>query len=124
MTKETFTRFDVVDHLKTEQDIALYLEAVLEDGDAATIALALGDVARARNMSQLARDTNITRQGLLKALSKDGNPSLDTVLKVTRALGLQLTFKPAKPVTASPRARATAPRAAAKAPRRRAAPRA
>jgi probable addiction module antidote protein len=78
--------------LKTEDDVAAYLEAVMEEGadDARLIAAALGDVARARGMMQLARDTGLTREGLYKALSADGNPSFDTVLKVMKALGLRL----------------------------------
>lgn len=96
MTKETFSRYDAADYLKDEADIAAYLEAVMEDGanDAAAIAHALGDVARARNMSQLARDTGMTREGLYKALSGTGNPSFATVLKVSQALGLKMTFTP------------------------------
>lgn len=94
MTQETFSRYDAADYLKDEADIAAYLDAVMEDSgnDAAAIAHALGDVARARNMSQLARDTGMTREGLYKALSGTGNPSFATVLKVSRALGLTLTF--------------------------------
>ena len=96
--RETFSRYDTADYLKTEEDIAHYMEAVMEEGgdDANLIAHALGDVARARNMSQLARDTGLTREGLYKALSGDGNPSFATVLKVANALGLQLHFEPAK----------------------------
>ncbi len=95
--RETFSRYDSADYLKTEEDIALYLEACMEEGgdDPAFIAHALGVVARARNMSQLARDTGLTREGLYKALSGEGNPSFATVLKVARALGLKLTFQPA-----------------------------
>jgi probable addiction module antidote protein len=97
MPKETFSRYDTADYLKTEEDIALYLEAVMEEAsdDPALIAHALGDIARARNMSQLARDTGMTREGLYKALSGEGNPTFATVLKVAKALGLQLHFKPA-----------------------------
>lgn len=93
-TRETFSRYDTADHLKTEEDIALYLEAVLEDGSPALLAAALGDIARARNMSQLSRDTGLTREGLYKALSGRGNPSLDTVMKIAHALGLRLSFQP------------------------------
>jgi probable addiction module antidote protein len=93
--KEKFSRYDVVDYLKTEKDIAGYLEACMEEAgdDAAYIAAALGDIARARGMAQLAKDTGISREGLYKALSADGNPSLATVLKVVKALGLKLTTK-------------------------------
>ncbi len=89
-----FSRYDAADYLKTEEDIAAYLDAVIEEGDPALIAAALGDVARARNLSQLARDVGMSRQGLDKALSGAGNPSLSTVVKVAHALGLQLSFKP------------------------------
>jgi probable addiction module antidote protein len=95
MSKETFSRYDTADYLKTEEDMAAYLDAVMEDGDPALIAAALGDIARARNMSQLARDTGLTREGLYKALSGEGNPSFATVLKVAQALGLRMTFRPA-----------------------------
>lgn len=96
--RETFSRYDTAEHLKTEEDIALYLEAVMEEGGAdnpAFLAAALGNIARARNVSQLARETGLSREGLYKALSGEGNPSLDTVMKVARALGLRLSFKPA-----------------------------
>lgn len=92
-----FSRYDVADYLQTEDDIAAYLDAVMEDGDPALIAAALGDVARVRNLSQLARDVGMSRQGLDKALSGEGNPTLATVLKVAQALGIRLTFKPAQP---------------------------
>ena len=92
-TKETFSRYDAADYLKTDADMAAYLEACLEEApdDPAVIAAALGDIARARGMVQLAKETGLTREGLYKALSKDGNPSLGTVLKVLRALGLKFT---------------------------------
>jgi probable addiction module antidote protein len=85
-------RWDVVEHLKTEEDMALYLEACMEEAgdDAAFIAKALGDIARARGMTQLAKDTGMGRESLYKALSGEGNPSFATILKVTRALGLRL----------------------------------
>lgn len=89
-----FSRYDTVDYLTTEEDIVAYLDAVVEDGEPTLIAAALGDVARARNLSQLARDVGMSRQGLDKALSGEGNPSLSTVVKVAHALGLQLSFKP------------------------------
>ena len=95
MSKVTFSRYDTVDYLKTEEDIAAYFEAAIEDGDPALIVAALGDIARARNMSQLARKTGMTREGLYKALSKDGNPSFATVSKVAQALGLRITVIPA-----------------------------
>jgi probable addiction module antidote protein len=88
--------YDSADHLQSEEDIAAYLQAVMEEGadDPAYLARALGVVARARNMSQLARDTGLTREGLRKALAPDGNPSYATVAKVAKALGFKLTLTP------------------------------
>ena len=83
-------KWDIQDHLKSEEDISLYWEACLEDAgdDAAFLAKVLGDIARARGMTQLARDTGLTREGLYKALSVNGNPEFATVMKVIKALGL------------------------------------
>lgn len=85
-------KWDVVDHLKTGEDMALYFEAAMEEAgdDANYIAKVLGDIARARGMTQLAKDAGLGRESLYKALSGEGNPSFSTILKVTRALGLQL----------------------------------
>lgn len=88
------TKWDASEHLETEADIAAYLNAALEDGDTSVIAAALGDTARAKGMTQLAKETGITRDGLCKALSPAGNPSFDTVQKVLRAFGLQLSITP------------------------------
>ena len=95
MTIKT-TRWDSAEHLKTDEDIQLYLEACLEEAgdDPAFIVHALGVVARAKNMSQLARDTGLTREGLYKALSEDGNPTFATVAKIAKALGFKLTVQP------------------------------
>jgi probable addiction module antidote protein len=95
--KETFSRWDAAEYMNSDDDMAAYLDACLEEApdDPALLAEALGDIARARGMVQLAKDTGLTREGLYKALSKDGNPSLGTVLKVMRALGLKLTAKAA-----------------------------
>src|SRR5687768_10274121 len=92
MAKTVTTRYDVADHLRTPKDMAAYLEACLEeaDGDAAFVAKALGDIARAKGMSQVARDTGLSRESLYKALSGDRSPSFDTILKVIEALGLKL----------------------------------
>lgn len=90
----TFTRYDAADYLKSEEDIAAYLEAAAEDGDTALIAAALGDVVRARNISQLARETGLTREGIYKALSGQGNPSFATIGKIAGALGLRISFQP------------------------------
>lgn len=84
------TTWDAADYLETEADIAAYLNAAFEDGDTSVIAAALGDVARTKGMTQLAKETGITRDGLYKALSPTGNPSFDTIQKVVRALGLKL----------------------------------
>lgn len=85
-------KWDSDEHLKTEEDIALYFEACLKEvgDDAAFIAKALGTIARARGMTQLAKDTGLGRESLYKALSGEGNPSFATILKVTRVLGLRL----------------------------------
>jgi probable addiction module antidote protein len=90
-----FSRYDVTEYLESKEDLAAYLEACMDEAgdDAAYIAAALGDVARARGMVQLAKDTGISREGLYKALSHNGNPSLATVLKVVKALGLRLAAK-------------------------------
>mgnify|MGYP002685876653 CR=1 FL=1 len=91
MTKTTTTRYDVAEHLRTQEEMAAYLEACLEEanGDASFIAKALGDIARAKGMSQIARDAGLGRESLYKALSANGNPEFATILKVVRALGLQ-----------------------------------
>lgn len=96
MNKPSLKKWDSAEHLKTDEDIALYLEACFEEAgdDAAFIAKALGNVARAKGMSQLARDTGLGRESLYKALSGDGNPSFATVLKVMHALGLKLQPQP------------------------------
>jgi len=82
--------WDPAANLKTDADIAHYLEAVFEDGDPTLVAAALGDVARAKGMSQIAQAAGLGRESLYKALSRDGNPEFATVLKVMRALGLKL----------------------------------
>ena len=86
------TRYDVAEHLRTPEEMAAYLEACMEDadGDAAFIAKALGDIARAKGMTQVARDAGLSRESLYKALSGDRAPSFDTILKVMGALGLKL----------------------------------
>jgi len=90
MPKTKTIPWDSAKQLKTENDIANYLEAVFEDGDPALIAHALGVVARAKGMSKIARAAGLGRESLYKALSPDGNPEFVTVLKVMRALGLKL----------------------------------
>jgi probable addiction module antidote protein len=95
MAKTRTRPWDAAEHLDTEEDMAAYLEAALEDGDAALVAAALGDIARAKGMAQIAHDTGLGRESLYKALSPEGNPEFATVLKVVRALGLQLHAAPA-----------------------------
>jgi probable addiction module antidote protein len=89
--------YDVADQLRTPEEMAAYLDAWLTEApdDVAGIARALGDIARAKGMSKIARETGLSRESLYKALSEDGNPSLATVLKVAKALGLQLHAKAA-----------------------------
>ena len=89
---ETFTRWDVAEHLQSKEDVRLYLEACAEEdpGDGSLIRAALNDIARAQNMSRLAREIGMTREGLYKALSEKGNPSFATVMRITRALGMHL----------------------------------
>jgi probable addiction module antidote protein len=94
-TKTKTTRWDAADHLESRPDIAAYLEAALEDGDPALVAAALGDIARAKGMTEIAREAGVGRESLYKALSADGNPELGTVLRVVKALGLKLRATPA-----------------------------
>ena len=97
MNKSALKKWDSAEHLKTPEDMAMYLEACFEEAgdDAAFIAKALGNIARAKGMSQLAHDTGLGRESLYKALSGQGNPSFATILKVTRALGIRLHAEPA-----------------------------
>ena len=86
--------FDMAEYLDSEQAIAEYLSIVMEDGTPALLVAALGDVARARGMTQLARDTGLAREALYRSLSADGNPSFASVTKVLRALGVKLVPQP------------------------------
>ncbi|MCX7627308.1 MAG: putative addiction module antidote protein [Methylophilaceae bacterium] len=92
MDKTRTTLYDVAEHLRTPEEMALYLDACIQeaDGDAAFIAKALGDIARARGMAQVAKDAGLSRESLYKALSGERVPGFDTILKVTRALGVKL----------------------------------
>jgi probable addiction module antidote protein len=85
-------RWDAAETLKTKEDIAAYLDAVLEDGDPGLLKAALGDIARAKGMTEIARAAGLGRANLYKALSPDGNPEFATVARVLRALGLRLTI--------------------------------
>jgi probable addiction module antidote protein len=89
MGKTQTKTWDITEHLKSEEDMVAYLDAALEEGDASLIAAALGDIARAKGMSQIAKDTGLGRESLYKTLSPTGNPEFATVLKVMGALGLQ-----------------------------------
>lgn len=97
MTAKTVTTktsaYDVAEHLRSPEEMALYLDACIQesDGDPAFVAKALGDIARAKGMAQLARETGLGRESLYKALSANGNPELGTVLKVAHALGIRLS---------------------------------
>jgi probable addiction module antidote protein len=90
MAKTKTYPWDVAQHLETGEDMAAYLEAALEEGDPALVAAAMGDIARAKGIAQIARETGLGRESLYKALSAEGNPEFATVLKVVRALGLRL----------------------------------
>ncbi|MDR0779611.1 MAG: putative addiction module antidote protein [Pseudomonadales bacterium] len=94
---KTLTRpYDVAEHLRTPEEMALYLDACIieSDSDPSFVAKALGDIARAKGMTALAKETGLGRESLYKALSSEGNPELGTVLKVTRALGVRLAVVP------------------------------
>lgn len=86
--------WDPAEHLDSEEKIALYLDAAFEDGDAAVIAAALGDIARAKGMSQVAREAGLSRENLYRALSSEGHPEFATVMKVIRTLGFELAVRP------------------------------
>ena len=90
MAKTKTKLYDSTEYLETTEDMAAYLEAALDDGDPRVIVHVLGNIARARGMSQIARDTGLGRESLYKALSPEGNPEFATVLKVVRALGIKL----------------------------------
>lgn len=97
MSKSKTSRYDVAEHLRNPEEMAAYLEACLEEakGDAAFIAKALGDIARAKGMAQVARDAGLSRESLYKALSGKRSPGFDTILRVMGALGLELHATPA-----------------------------
>jgi probable addiction module antidote protein len=101
MAKTKTTKYDVAEHLRTSEEMAAYLEACLEEanGDAAFIAKALGDIARAKGMTQVARDAGLSRESLYKALSGERSPDFDTIIKVIGALGMKLHAKAAQATT-------------------------
>ena len=94
MVTET-TRWDAAEHLDSPEAIAAYIDAAMEDGDPALISAVLGDVARAIGMTQIARETGMSRESLYRALSEEGRPEFATVAKVMKALGLRLSAVPA-----------------------------
>ena len=96
--KLTLTPWDPIEHLTSEEAIAAYLEAAMEEGgdDPAYIAVVLGDIAKARGILSLSQATGMTRAGLYRSLSKGGNPSFATIVKVASALGYRLTLTPQK----------------------------
>lgn len=98
MSKTTTSRYDIAEHLRTPEEMAAYLEACLEEarGDASFVAKALGDIARAKGMTQVARDAGLSRESLYKSLSGERAPGFDTILKVVQALGMQLHAVPAQ----------------------------
>jgi probable addiction module antidote protein len=101
MALET-TLFDPAEYLDSPEMIAAYLEAVLEDGDPSLIAAALGDVAKAKGMTQIAKDAGVSRDSLYKSLKEGGNPTLATVVNVLRSLGLNLSVQPARQESIAP----------------------
>jgi probable addiction module antidote protein len=96
MSKTTTTRYNVAGHLRTPEEMAAYLEACLDEskGNAAFVAKALGDIARAKGMTQVTRAAGLSRESLYKALSGDRTPGFDTILKVVQALGIKLHAAP------------------------------
>jgi len=97
--KKGFSKWDAAEYLNTEEDMQLYLEACVDedDGDGALIRAALGDIAKAKNMRELAKKVGISREGLYKALSEKGNPSFALILRLSRALNMQLKFSTEHP---------------------------
>ena len=87
--------WDASEYLESEEDIAAYLTAIMEEGDPALLQAALGDIAKARGMTEIAREANVGRESLYKSLSETGNPSFRTIVKVAASLGLEIAFKPA-----------------------------
>jgi probable addiction module antidote protein len=98
MNIETST-WDASDYLETKEDIFAYLNAVIEEGDPLLLQVALGDIAKARGMSDIAESIGVGRESLYKSLSATGNPSFQTIVKVSQALGLKVVFEPAHDVS-------------------------
>jgi len=118
MSKTVTSPYDVAEHLRTPEEMAAYLEACMEeaDGDAAFVAKALGDIARAKGMAQVACDAGLSRESLYKALSGERNPTFDTVLRVIGALGLKFRAEAARRPRSAQAAGARSGRVAARTP--------
>lgn len=89
------SKWDVAEFLDSEEKVFAYIEAAFEEGDASLVAAALGDIARARGMTKIAQEAGVSRESLYRALSADGNPEFGTIMKVMKAMGLQLSIEPA-----------------------------
>ncbi len=109
MAKIATKRWDPAEHIRDDADVAAYVEAALEDGDHRVVAAVLGDIARAKGMTQVARDAGLGRESLYKSLSSDGNPEFSTVLRVLKALGIRLRATVAGDSQHDEWTRATAP---------------
>lgn len=97
MSKDKTRAFDMANYLQDDKDVAEYLRQALEDGDPAELAAALGAIARARGMTQLAKDTGLSRESLYRSLSGERAPNSDTLFKVIKAMGLKLSVEPMAP---------------------------
>jgi len=93
MEKITFEKWDMADHINTKEDVQGYLEAALEENDAALLLTVIGNIARSKGMAQIAKDLNLARESLYRSLSQEGNPSFSTVAKVLDNLGFQLSVR-------------------------------
>jgi probable addiction module antidote protein len=91
--KEKTTVWDMADHINTKEDVIAYLEAAFEENDTALLLSVLGDIARSKGMTQIAKDLNLARESLYRSLSQDGNPSFSTIVKVLDNLGFQLSVR-------------------------------
>ena len=109
MKKETFAPWDMADYIKTEEDARLHLEAAAEEdpGDGSLIRATLNAIARSQNISGLAENLGLSRSGLYKALSEEGNPTLATTARIARALGLRLRLEPVQKIAEKPTSRAS-----------------
>ena len=97
MKKEKTTMWDMAEHINTKEDVTAYLEAALEENDTALLFAVIGDIARSKGMAQIARDLNLSRESLYRALATDGNPSFNTVVNVLDNLGYQLSVRQKMP---------------------------